>query len=74
MPIHASNCKHKHSIHHKPLCLLCRLGDNSKVAAQVANVVGISHFEAELKPEDKLAYVERFNGSMGNVEKGTGAT
>eukprot|EP00983_Pelagomonas_calceolata_P117525 1160423-Pelagomonas_calceolata.AAC.10 len=49
--------------------------DNAKVASQVAATVGITSFEAELKPEDKLAYVERFNRSRSNdgVSGGAGA-
>lgn len=52
-------------------------GDNSKVAAQVAAVVGIPHFLAELKPEDKLAYVQGFksdNTSQGWATGGLALT
>lgn len=50
--------------HRKDVVMLT--GDNAKVASQVAATVGITSFEAELKPEDKLAYVERFNRSRSN--------
>ncbi|KAF5829457.1 HAD-like domain-containing protein [Dunaliella salina] len=48
-------------------------GDNTKVASQVAATVGITSYEAELKPQDKLAYVERFNRSRSNAGSNGGA-
>lgn len=53
-------------------CVPDETGDNSKVAAQVADIVGISHIKSELKPEDKLAYVERFNSEAGGNGRAAG--
>jgi len=35
-------------------------GDNERVAAKVAKELQIKHYQANLKPKDKLAYVENF--------------
>ena len=35
-------------------------GDNERVAAKVAKELEIKHYQANLKPKDKLAYVENF--------------
>ncbi len=34
-------------------------GDNAQTAAQVARQVGIDHFQAEVKPDDKMAFVKK---------------
>ncbi len=34
-------------------------GDNAQTAAQVARQVGITHFEAEVKPQDKMDFVKK---------------
>ena len=33
------------------------------MAGEVAEAVGIRHFQANMRPEDKLAFVERYNQS-----------
>ncbi len=37
-------------------------GDNRRVAERVANQVGVSEFQAELLPEDKVQYLNELNG------------
>jgi cation transport ATPase len=38
-------------------------GGNSREATVVAEAVGIEHFQANMRPEDKLAFVKRYNQS-----------
>jgi len=38
-------------------------GDNQNVARSVAGAVGIAHFHASLRPEDKLDFVDKFNNT-----------
>ncbi len=35
-------------------------GDNEKVAKKIATQLGLTHFQANLKPEEKLDYIENF--------------
>ncbi|PWJ59456.1 Cu2+-exporting ATPase [Dyadobacter jejuensis] len=41
-------------------------GDNPQTAAAVAQQVGISHFEAEVKPDDKMQFVKKLQ-SQGKI-------
>ncbi len=42
------------------LCVCVSIGDHARVAAQVANTVGIDSWRAGMKPENKLEYVKSF--------------
>jgi hypothetical protein len=44
--------------------LLCA-GDNPRVAAAVAAAVGIQHYKASLRPQDKLEYVKDATAAAG---------
>jgi hypothetical protein len=47
-------------------------GDNIKVAQAVAKAVGIQHFKAGLKPEDKLSYVQQAADQASQEKNGRG--
>jgi len=42
-------------------------GDNEKVAKKIANQLGIDYFWANLKPEEKLRYIENFKNNHPGV-------
>jgi Cd2+/Zn2+-exporting ATPase len=42
-------------------------GDNQKTAAAIGQQVGVTSFEAELLPEDKLAFIKKLKSQFGRV-------
>lgn len=47
-------------------------GDNERVAGSVARQVGITSYQARLRPEDKLGFVKHFYAQQGQSEQGDG--
>jgi len=42
-------------------------GDNEKGAKKIANQLGLTHFQANMKPEEKLEYIENFKTKKDGV-------